>query len=476
MSKLVLNDWFSKLKILTKESAISLLDDSNKLVQRALDKYICIGVSGFSGSGKSTFITSLIHHLRYSNESQLHGFLPARDQKILDVKLLPLPDCELFDYQKAIQSLASEPPQWPQPTATLSGCIIQISYKSKASLSNKVFGNTRILNVEIRDYPGEWLVDLPLIDEDYWSWCQDQNELSQQPARKQLMGDLLQQLQDINPFSILTDNEINALFVHYTDYLKQCKQHGLTLIQPGRFLLPDSAQSSPAFFPLLGLRQYDKERLAEADENTLYKVMQRHYESYITNIVTPFRNDFFNKIDRQVVLIDLLKALSGGESNFEDMMLALSRIMGCYHYGINNYFNKLTSPDIERIVFLASKPDRVLSSQHENLRSLVNDIIRRVSPQSVRNAIPIDTEVVCSVRCTQDHDQFLTGMSIDGQKGKLKHPLISETIPTQEQWKQYADWQLTELRPPSIAGLMQGARLPSIRIDTVLKDLIGDKF
>lgn len=472
----MLGDFFSKIKVVTTESTSSLLDDASRLIDRALDKHICIGVTGFSGSGKSTFITSLIHHLRYSNESQLHGFLPARDQKILGVKLLPLPGCELFDYQQGIEALASEPPQWPQPTTALSGCIIEISHKSKASITNKVFGDTSTFSIEIRDYPGEWLLDLPLIDQDYWSWCQDQNELCQQPMRKKLMGDFLQQLNTISPFTILIESEINSLFERYCHYLQQCKQQGLTLIQPGRFLLPDSTLTIPPFFPLLCLRQYDKAVLAEAGENTLYKVMLRHYESYINDVVMPFRNDFFNKIDRQVVLIDVLKALSGGQENFEDMMVALSRIMDSYNYGINNFFSKLTSPDIERIVFLASKPDRVLSNQHENLRSLVNNIITRVSPQSVRNAIPIDTEVVCSVRCTQDHDQYLTAISTDGQHGKLGHPDIPGQIPTELQWQEFSGWQPTDLRPPSIAGLKHGARLPSIRIDTVLKDLIGDKF
>jgi len=290
------------------------------------------------------------------------------------------------------------------------------------------------------------------------------------------MGDLLQRLKTLNPFTILTNAEISDLFEQFTHYLQQCKQQGLTLIQPGRFLLVDTAQTVLHFFPLLGLRQYDQKVLDNAEDNTLYKVMQKQYQYYVDEIVLPFRDEFFNKVDRQVVLIDVLKALSGGKDNFDDMMVALSRIMDSYHYGMNSFINKLTAPDIERIVFLASKPDRVLSNQHENLRNLVGDIITRVCPQSVRNVIPIDTEVACSIRCTTDHEQFLTGLSLDGLLGKLKHPKIPERIPTEEQWQQFIDWKPTELQAPFITGLVQGARLPSIRMDTVLKDLIGDKL
>ena len=428
----ITTDFLSSFKKSIEKSSRNLIGETNRLINRALDKNICIGVTGFSGSGKSTFITSIVHHLRYSNESQLYGFIPARDNKILDVQLKPLPGCDLFDYQKGIEALANKPPQWPQPTSTLSGCVIEISYKRKEAVSNRVFGDSSVFCIEIRDYPGEWLLDLPLIGQDYWSWCQDQIELSQQALRTELMGDLLRLLQMQNPFTILTDTEINKLFELYTHYLQQCKQQGLTLIQPGRFLLVDQSQEILPFFPLLSLRQYDQKTLENAAENTLYKVMQKHYMHYVNDIIMPFRDEFFNKIDRQVVLIDVLKALSGGKENFDDMMVSLSRIMDSYHYGVNSFINKLTSPDIERIIFLASKPDRVLSSQHESLRSLVSDIIMRVCPQSVRNSIPIETEVACSVRCTDDHDQFLTGISIDGQLGKIEPPLIPEKIPTDE--------------------------------------------
>ena len=470
------NDFFSNFEEAIKENSRKFINDTNKIIDRALDKHICIGITGFSGSGKSTFITSLIHHLRYSNESQLYGFIPARDNKILDVQIQPLPGCELFDYEKGIEALGSRPPQWPQPTSTLSGCTIEISYKRQDSISNRLLGDTGVFRIEIRDYPGEWLLDLPLLEQDYWSWCQDQIELSQQAVRSKLMGDLLQRLQTLNPFTVLTDIEINELFEQFTHYLQQCKQEGLTLIQPGRFLLADTSQTVSPFFPLLNLRQYNQKALDDANENTLYKIMQKHYQYYIDEIVLPFRDEFFNKIDRQVVLIDVLKALSGGKDNFDDMRVALSRIMDSYHYGINGFINKLTSPDIERIVFLASKPDRVLSNQHENLRSLVSDIVTQVCPQSVRNVIPIDTEVACSVRCTADHEQFLTGISLGGQLGQLEHPIIPEKIPTDEQWQQFNNWKPTELQAPFISGLKQGARLPSIRMDTVLKDLIGDKF
>jgi predicted YcjX-like family ATPase len=474
----VLDNLTSKLKKLTVEiklSTNSILDDAGKVVDRAFDKHICIGVTGFSGSGKSTFITSLIHQLRYSNEAGLASFLAAREQRILEVNLLRSQDYDLFDYQAGIATLSSKPPQWPQPTQSLSSTIVQIVYK-RNSVFNRVLGETTTFNIEIRDYPGEWLLDLPLIGQSYLNWCFDQTDLATQDLRKHLLGDLLQQLQTINPFDVFDEAQIKQINQQFKSYLKLCKAEGLTLIQPGRMLLEDKHNESIAFFPLLGLHNYDKEALANASDNSVYKVMSQRYQDYIDSIVKPFNKHFFDDIDRQVVLVDALKVISGGQDNFEDMMLAQSRIMDCYKYGSNNALQKLFSTKIERILFLASKPDRVLASQHENLRSLVNDIIVRTCSQKLRNSIAIDTESACSIRCTQEVNDLLRVTNAAGQRGVVDPIPIPDHIPTKTEWAALKHWIPEELQPPEIEGLAKGARLPSIRMDKVLTFLLGDKF
>ena len=457
------------------DTAVSIADKTVKLAGRAVDKHICIGVTGFSGSGKSTFITSLIHQLRYSNEAKLGGFLPARDQKIVDVKLLPITGLELFDYQGGINALASEPPQWPEPTSHLSGCIVKITYKHDSWI-NTVMGEITTLNIEIRDYPGEWLLDIPLLEQDYLSWSAGVTELLTQPERRTLMGPLFAQLQSLKPFDKLSEREIDALCQSYGEFLKRCKEQGMTLIQPGHMLLTSSDDSFEPFIPLLDLHHYDRATLMKADEDTVYRIMQQRYVNYVKDTVKPFYKDFFKSVDRQVILIDTLKALNGGKENFDDMMIAFTRIIDSYRVGLTGFISKLISPKVERIVFLSSKPDRILMNQHENLRQLTNSIINRVCTQSIRNSIRIETEIACAVRCTQDHDSYLKVIRADGQQGKLEHPTIPDHIPLDDEWAAFNDWPLWKLQPPKVPDLKHGARLPSIRIDMVLKDLVGDKF
>lgn len=465
----------NKLATEVKQSTNSLLYDAGKVVDRALDKHICIGVTGFSGSGKSTFITSLIHQLRYSNEAGLSSFLAARDQRILEVNLLPSAGFELFDYKAGITALSSKPPRWPQPTQSLSSTIVQIVYK-RNSVFKRVLGETSTFNIEIRDYPGEWLLDLPLIGQSYLNWCFDQTDLAKQAVREQLLGDLLQQLQTINPFEVMDESQIEQLYQRFKHFLKQCKEQGLTLIQPGRMLLEDEHNESRPFFPLLGLHNYNDEALISANDNSIYKVMAQRYQDYIDLIVKPFNKHFFDDIDRQVVLIDALKVISGGQDNFDDMMMAQSRVMDCYKYGSMNALQKLFTTKIERILFIASKPDRVLASQHENLRSLVNAIIVETCSQKLRNSIQIDTESACSIRCTQEINDLLRVTSAEGKRGVVDPILIPDHIPTEAEWAALPHWIPVVLQPPEIEGLAKGARLPSIRMDKVLTFLFGDKF
>ena len=204
--------------------------------------------------------------------------------------------------------------------------------------------------------------------------------------------------------------------------------------------------------------------------------MKKRFSNYLTEIVKPFYHDFFKSVDRQVILIDTLKALGGGKNNFEDMMIAFSRVIDSYKVGLNGFIDRLVSPKVERIIFLSSKPDGILISQHENLRHLTDNIIKRVCKQSIRNTIRIETEIACAIRSTEDLNTHLTATLIDGKRGKIVHPTIPEHMPIESDWEKFKNWQPFKLQPPTIPDLKYGAKLPCIRMDKVLKDLIGDKF
>ncbi|MGU3847512.1 YcjX family protein, partial [Vibrio diabolicus] len=75
-------------------------------------------------------------------------------------------------------------PQWPVPTRDVSEIRLALKYKPNKT-TKKLLSKTAILNVDIIDYPGEWLLDLPLLDMDFATWSQTQFD-----ALKGQRGDL----------------------------------------------------------------------------------------------------------------------------------------------------------------------------------------------------------------------------------------------------------------------------------------------
>ena len=82
----------------------------------------------------------------------------------------------------------------------------------------------------------------------------------------------------------------------------------MSLLPPGRFLMPGDLAGSPAltFAPL------ELSNEGPAPAGSLWAMMERRYEAYKTHVVRPFFRDHFARLDRQIVLVDTLAALNAG--------------------------------------------------------------------------------------------------------------------------------------------------------------------
>jgi hypothetical protein len=125
----------NKLSSLIKKSfrqAANLTEDGfNEMstqFDRLRDKRFCLGITGLSQSGKSTFITSLINQLLEHDNAALAGFSPALGERLLGVKIHPIEDLALsaFAYAESYQRMASATPQWPLSTQNISGCLLEL--------------------------------------------------------------------------------------------------------------------------------------------------------------------------------------------------------------------------------------------------------------------------------------------------------------------------------------------------------------
>ena len=129
-----------------------------------------LGVTGLARAGKTVFIAALVHNLIHGGRLPL--FKAYAGGRLAGARLEPQPDDDVprFDYERHVKALVEER-AWPESTSRISELRLTIAYES-ASLLTRTVGSGQ-LNVDIVDYPGEWLLDLPLLSKSYAEWSRE---------------------------------------------------------------------------------------------------------------------------------------------------------------------------------------------------------------------------------------------------------------------------------------------------------------
>ncbi|HAW46489.1 MAG TPA: hypothetical protein DCX34_04515, partial [Roseovarius sp.] len=132
---------------------------------------IRLGVTGLARAGKTVFITSLVANLL--DRGRMGGLAAAGEGRILAAYLQPQPDVTLprFDYETHLAALAGPEPHWPQSTRAVSELRLSLRVRPAGMLAG--LAGPRTVHLDIVDYPGEWLLDLALLDKDYAAWSRE---------------------------------------------------------------------------------------------------------------------------------------------------------------------------------------------------------------------------------------------------------------------------------------------------------------
>src|SRR5262249_38682753 len=137
--------------------------------------------------------------------------------------------------------------EWPASTRQISELRVVIDYQSAG-------GAMRTLTLDIVDYPGEWLLDLPLIGKGYGQWSAGTLALLRRPTRPPLPTAFLDRIATIDPLAPADEFAAIEAARLFTEYLQARRQAHQTLSTtgPGRFLMPGDLAGSPAltFAPL----------------------------------------------------------------------------------------------------------------------------------------------------------------------------------------------------------------------------------
>ncbi|MBD2793355.1 YcjX family protein [Xenorhabdus sp. 42] len=461
-----------------------LQNELTALVNRGMDRHLRLAVTGLSRSGKTAFITSLVNQLLYVHAgARLPLFSAVRDGRLLGVKRVPQRDFGIprFSYDENIAALHDTPPHWPIATRGVSEIRLALRYRSEHSLF-RYLKETSTLYLEIVDYPGEWLLDLPMLEQNYLDWSQQMNGILK-GEREKLAKPWLTLCKQCDPLAPADENLLASIAQVYTDYLHQCKQQGLHFIQPGRFILPGDLAGAPAlqFFPWPDINHIGEQQLAKAGKHTNIGMLRERFAYYCEHIVKGFYNDHFLRFDRQIVLVDCLQPLNSGPQAFNDMRLALTQLMQSFHYGKRTLFRRLFSPCIDKLMFAASKADHITADQHANLVSLLQQLVQEAWQNAAFEGISMECAGLASVQATESgiviHDGEKTpaikGTRLSDDKLLTFFPGdVPQRLPNSEFWQKQG-FNFESFRPKSINV---DTPLPHIRMDSVMEFLLGDKL
>ncbi len=454
------------------------------LVNRGVDRHLRIAVTGLSRSGKTAFITAMVNQLlSVNNGARLPLLSVVREERLLGVKRVPQKDLGIprFTYDEGMAQLYGEPPAWPTPTRGVSEIRLALRYRSHDSLLRH-FKDTSTLYLEIVDYPGEWLLDLPMLAQDYLTWSRQMTGLLT-GKRHEWSAHWRQLTRDLDPFAPADENRLEAIASAWTEYLVQCKHEGMHFIQPGRFVLPGDLAGAPAlqFFPWPDVDGVGESKLAQADKGSNAGVLRARYDYYCEKVVKGFYKDYFLRFDRQIVLVDCLAPLNSGPQAFNDMRLALTQLMQSFHYGQRTLFRRLFSPVIDKLLFAATKADHITVDQHANLVSLLQQLVQDAWQNAAFEGIAMDCMGLASVQATQSGLVDVNGEKIPALRGNRLAdgtPLtvypgeVPARLPSSNFWQDQG-FQFEDFRPQ----VMDVDRpLPHVRLDAALEFLIGDKL
>ena len=126
-------------------------------------------MTGLSRSGKTVFLTALVNNLIAG--ARLPVLAASAEGRITRARLEPQPDDAVprFAYEEHLASLTGPDRRWPQSTRRISQLRLTIEFESASAWGSKASS----LTIDLVDYPGEWLLDLPLLDKSYATWARE---------------------------------------------------------------------------------------------------------------------------------------------------------------------------------------------------------------------------------------------------------------------------------------------------------------
>ena len=444
---------------------------------------IRLGVTGLARAGKTVFITALVANLL--DRGRMPQFAAAASGAIRAAWLEPQPDDTVprFEYETHLDALTGPAPRWPRSTRQVSQLRLSLKVQPGGLLSG--LSGPRTVHLDIVDYPGEWLLDLALLERDYAGWSRDVLERAR--ARGAMAAGFLGLVDAADPDAPYDEAPAQALAARYTAYLQAAREAGLSDCTPGRFLLPGEMEGSPVltFAPL-------PPGAGNGPRGSLRREMARRFEAYKAQVVKPFFRAHFARIDRQVVLVDALGAIHAGPVAVEEMRRAMAGILAAFRPGRTSWLAGLLGRRrVDRILFAATKADHLHHSEHAKLTAIVEAALAEAKRRADFAGAETAAMSIAALRATVEDTVTHEGRTLDCVRGRrldtgAEAAFHAGTLPADPAailaparagaaaWPG-AGYGAVAFAPAPLT-LRPGEGPPHIRLDRAAEFLLGDKL
>jgi len=284
----------------------------------------------------------------------------------------------------------------------------------------------------------------------------------------------------------LDEPRAQALAAAFTAYLQAARAAGWSDCTPGRFLLPGDLAGSPVltFAPL--------PQPASTPRGSLWREMERRFESYKSHVVRPFFRDHFARIDRQVVLMDVLGAIHAGPQALDDLQRTMAEVLAAFRPGTNGFLSGvLMGRRVDRLLFAATKADHLHHVQHPRLTAITEALVRSAKDRAAFAGAKVQAMSLAALRATVEESRDHQGRRLDMVRGRLlaggreaafwpgdlpEDPmrLLQPAREGQTAWLD-ADYSVMNFAPAP-STLKPGFGPPHIRLDRAADFLLSDRL
>lgn len=435
---------------------------------------IRLAVTGLSRAGKTVFIVSMLANMLALGRRI--DTLPALTramgggERLRGVSRAPSGSSTVphFDLEPKLAALAGQVPAWPDRTEDLSRTALTLTL-ARAGTLGRLAGERRV-TLEILDYPGEWLLDLPMLGQDYPTWSRETLASLREPARVQEAAPFLAWLSGIRAEDPADEAVARRGFELYRTGLLALRDKGLRWLQPGRALNPGPRGEAPVlqFFPCPD----SPERPARG---SLAALLADRHRAYREDMQAHAFKGKLDRFDRQIVLVDVLGALHAGEAAFEDTARAIGAIAKALRRD-GMLARMLGWAQPTRLAFAATKADHVPEAARPALVSLLSDLLGEAARGEGRSV-----HALASLRATEDTTVRRGGQEIAAVSGiPLGHSErrsfdpgdVPPHRPNAAYWAA-PPFRFEGFRPPLIDAEARNG-IAHLGLDTVLAAVLGD--